>query len=161
VIASGRPVVFQVSLDSATAHLHDTHRGRGAHARALDGIRLLVAEGAHVRLAASLPEAHLGELPALHGLADELGIATSDRIFRPIALRGAASEGEPIRPQDVAPELTYDAQGWFWHPISNDPDMRLDLPPDTGLDGALQAVRSRLEAYTTARSGRLDRFVCG
>ena len=52
----------------------------------------LVKAGARVRLAASLPEAALDELPGLHRLADTFGIAPKDRIFRPIALRGAASE---------------------------------------------------------------------
>ncbi len=161
LIEAGRPVVFQVSLDSATPELHDEHRGRGAHARAIAGIRTLLGAGAHVRLAASLPNAHRDEIPRLHALADSLGIAPEDRIFRPIALRGAASEGEPIRPQDVAPELTCDAQGWFWHPLSNDPDMRLDLPADAPVAAALSVVRSRLTEMLATRSSRLDRFVCG
>ncbi len=161
LIEAGRSITFQVSLDSATPELHDTHRGRGAHAKALAGIRTLLAAGAHVRLAASLPEAHLDEIPRLHALADSLGIGPDDRIFRPIALRGAASEGEPIRPQDIAPELTADAQGWFWHPLSNDPDMRLGLPVDAPIVDALTTVRARLTEMVAARTGRLDRFVCG
>jgi hypothetical protein len=114
-----------------------------------------------VRLAASLPEAALDEIPHLHRLADELGIRSEDRIFRPIALRGAASEGEPIRPEDVAPELTCDAQGWFWHPLSNDADMRLDLPADAPMADALAAVRERLDDILASGPARLDRFVCG
>ena len=161
LIEERRPVAFQVSVDSATAERHDAHRGAGSHARALAGIRTLVAAGAHVRLAASLPEAALVEIPALHDLAESLGIRPEDRIFRPIALRGAASEGEPIRPADVAPELTCDAQGWFWHPISNDPDMRLALPADAPMAAAMTAVQERLRAMLANRSGRLDRFVCG
>ncbi|MEO8571932.1 MAG: radical SAM protein [Chloroflexota bacterium] len=161
LIEMGRPVAFQVSLDSATPERHDAHRGPGAHARALGGIRTLVDAGARVRLAASLPEAALGEIPALHRLADTFAIRPDDRIFRPIALRGAASEGEPIRPEDVAPELTCDAQGWFWHPLSNDPDMRLDLPSDASVAVALIAVRARLSDMIATRTARLDRFVCG
>jgi pyruvate-formate lyase-activating enzyme len=161
MVEGGRPITFQVSLDSADAELHDAHRGRGAHARALAGIRTLIASGARVRLAASLPEEHLDEIPRLHDLADVIGIGADDRIFRPIALRGAASAGEPIRPQDVAPEVTCDAEGWFWHPISNDPDMRLPVASNAPLAEALVAVRARLEALIAARSVRLDRFVCG
>jgi organic radical activating enzyme len=161
LIADGRPVAFQVSLDSADAELHDRHRGRGSHARALDGIWTLLAAGAHVRLAASLPEAHLDEMPRLHRLADHLGIAPEDRVIRPIALRGAATEGEPIRPEDVAPELTCDALGWFWHPLSNDPDMRLEVEPGAGLAEAMAAVHGRLETMLASRAARLDRFVCG
>lgn len=161
LIEGRRPITFQVSLDSAGPDLHDEHRGRGAHARALAGIRTLLDAGAHVRLAASLPEAHLDEIPRLDALAATLGVAPVDRIFRPIALRGAASEGEPIRPQDVAPELTCDAQGWFWHPLSNDPDMRLDLPADAPMADALVAIRARLDGFMASRTARLDRFVCG
>lgn len=161
LIERRRRVAFQVSLDSATPERHDAHRGRGAHAGALAGIRTLVDAGARVRLAASLPEAALAEIPALHALADSFGIDAEDRIFRPIALRGAASEGEPIRPQDIAPELTCDAQGWFWHPLSNDPDMRLDLPADASMAEALATIRERLREMLSTRSARLDRFVCG
>jgi len=161
LIDAGRPIAFQVSLDSATPERHDSHRGRGAHAGALRGIRTLVDAGARVRLAASLPEEALDEIPQLHRLADKFEIRPDDRIFRPIALRGAASEGEPIRPQDLAPELTCDAQGWFWHPLSNDADMRLDLPPDAPMAEALAAVRGRLDDILAAGPARLDRFVCG
>ena len=161
LVEADRPIVFQVSLDSADPALHDAHRGRGAHSRALEGIQTLLATGARVRLAASLPEDHLDEIPRLHELADSIGIAADDRIFRPIALRGAASAGEPIRPEDVAPELTCDALGWFWHPVSNDPDMRLPVAADASLAAALVAVRARLEAVIATRSVQLDRFVCG
>ncbi len=161
LIDAGRPIAFQVSLDSVTPERHDAHRGRGAHAGALRGIRTLVDAGARVRLAASLPEEALDEIPHLHRLADDFGIRPDDRIFRPIALRGAASEGEPIRPQDVAPELTCDALGWFWHPLSNDPDMRLDLPADSSMAEALVAVRRRLDEILASGPARLDRFVCG
>jgi hypothetical protein len=160
-VEAGRPIVFQVSLDSANPDLHDLHRGRGAHARALGGITTLLATGARVRLAASLPEEHLDEIPRLHVLADSIGIAKDDRIFRPIALRGAASAGEPIRPEDVAPELTCDAQGWFWHPISNDPDMRLPVEAEASVADALVSVRARLETVIATRSVQLDRFICG
>ena len=161
LIEDGRSIAFQVSLDSATPERHDAHRGAGAHAGALRGIRTLIAAGARVRLAASLPEAALAEIPDLHRLADELEIEPDDRIFRPIALRGAASEGEPIRQQDVAPELTCDAQGWFWHPLSNDADMRLSTEPDASMAVALEAVRTRLGEIVSSGSARLDRFVCG
>jgi pyruvate-formate lyase-activating enzyme len=161
LIEAGRPVAFQVSLDSATPERHDEHRGRGAHAGALAGIRTLVDAGARVRLAASLPAAAIDEIPDLHRLADTFAIRSDDRIFRPIALRGAASEGEPIRPSDIAPELTCDAQGWFWHPLSNDADMRLDLPSDAPMADALATVRDRLVEMTRTRTGRLDRFTCG
>lgn len=161
LVEDGCPISFQVSLDSADRTLHDEHRGRGAHARALDGIRTLLAAGAHVRLAATLTDTRLDEIPRLHALADGLGVLAVDRIFRPVALRGAAAAGEPIRLEDLAPELTCDAQGWFWHPLSNDPDMRLAVAPDAPLAQALDAVRARLVGLGAERAARLDRFVCG
>ncbi|MGH8514913.1 MAG: hypothetical protein ACREV8_13425, partial [Gammaproteobacteria bacterium] len=69
--------------------------------------------------------------------------------------------GEAIRPEDIAPELTCDAQGWFWHPLSNDPDMRLGLPAEASMADALSAVRVRLTDILATGSARLDRFVCG
>lgn len=161
VIQTDRDLAFQVSLDSAEAALHDRHRGTGAHGKALDGIATLLATGARVRLAATLPAAHLDEIPRLHALADRLGIAREDRIFRPLALRGAATEGDPIRATDIAPELTLDANGWSWHPLSNDPDMRLTTPADATVPEALDEVRARLTDMLASRSARLDRFVCG
>jgi MoaA/NifB/PqqE/SkfB family radical SAM enzyme len=161
VIQADRDLAFQVSLDSAGAELHDAHRGRGAHARALEGIATLLQAGARVRLAATLPAAHLDEIPGLHALADRLGIARADRIFRPLALRGAATEGDPIRPADIAPELTLDADGWSWHPLSNDQDMRLATAADATVPEALGEVRARLTDMLAGRSARLDRFVCG
>lgn len=161
VIQPGRDLAFQVSLDSAEAGLHDAHRGHWAHARALAGIATLLEAGARVRLAATLPAANLDEIPGLHALADRLGIARADRIFRPLALRGAATEGDPIRPADIAPELTLDADGWSWHPLSNDPDMRLTTPAEATVPDALVEVRARLTSLLAGRSARLDRFVCG
>ena len=61
----------------------------------------------------------------------------------------------------MAPELTCDAQGWFWHPLSNDADMRLGLAPDASMADALAAVRARLTDMLATHAGRLDRFVCG
>ena len=57
--------------------------------------------------------------------------------------------------------MTCDAQGWFWHPLSNDPDMRLGLPAEAPMSDALTRVRERLTEMIEARSGPLDRFVCG
>lgn len=156
----GRGLTFQISLDSAEAQQHDSHRGAGSHAKALDGIRTLLGAGAHVKLAATLPEAHLDEIARLDMLADTLGIGQEDRIFRPIALRGAAEGGEALRAEDLAPELTADAQGFFWHPLSNDPDMRLALAADASLADAMAAVRQRLHQFVADRTA-LRRFVCG
>lgn len=155
-----RPITFQVSLDSAGPAQHDSHRGDGSHAHALAGIRTLLDAGAHVRLAATLPEAHLDEIPRLHAVADALGIGAEDRIIRPLALRGAAEDGEPLRAEDLAPELTADAQGFFWHPLSNDPDMRLAIDADADLATAMAAVRARLSRFIADRT-TLRRFVCG
>ncbi|CAN5262384.1 hypothetical protein BH18CHL2_BH18CHL2_03590 [soil metagenome] len=156
-----RSLTFQVSLDSATPERHDRHRGHGSHRRALEGIRTLLDARAHVRIAATIQEAYLDEIPLLHALADRLGLAAEDRIFRPLALRGAATEGAALRSADLAPDLTCDADGFFWHPLSGDADMRLPVPYDAGVGEALAAVRGELERRQRERGAAVGRFVCG
>src|ERR1700758_4958779 len=47
-------VTFQISLDSPTPELHESHRGKGTWARTWKGIELVRAEGFRVRLAATV-----------------------------------------------------------------------------------------------------------
>jgi hypothetical protein len=56
------PARLQISLDSATADLHDGHRGKGSWVKAVSGIRIARAEGFRVRVAATLPLERTREL---------------------------------------------------------------------------------------------------
>lgn len=65
-------LTLQISLDSATPDLHDSHRGKGTWAKAVAGIRTALGEGFTVRVAATLTtdERHeVSELRNLPGLA--------------------------------------------------------------------------------------------
>ncbi|MCI0689768.1 MAG: radical SAM protein [Sporichthyaceae bacterium] len=84
---------LQISLDSATPDRHDLHRGPGSWAKALGGIRVAIAEGFTVRVAATLVRADAAERAELRGFLDGLGIPREHQILRPVAYRGVATEG--------------------------------------------------------------------
>src|SRR5277367_1989284 len=78
-------IVLQISLDSATPELHDLHRGRGAWARAREGIQRARSLGFRVRLAATVSTD--AEAERFRQFLDSENIAAEDRIIRRIALR--------------------------------------------------------------------------
>ena len=88
-----RGLALQISLDSATPELHDSHRGAGTWVKAVAGIRLALSLGFRVRVAATVAGPAPGELAAFHDFLYELGIACDDQLVRPIALEGVAAEG--------------------------------------------------------------------
>jgi len=108
-------VVLQISLDSPTAQLHDSHRGRGTWQRALDGIAIARAEGFRVRLAATVSTD--AEEVAFGAFLDSMAIARDDRVVRRVALRGFATEGVALGRADLVPEMTITADGVYWHPV--------------------------------------------
>ena len=86
-------LALQISLDSATADLHDAHRGAGSWQKAVDGIRLALSLGFRVRVAATVAAPAPGQLDDFHRFLDELGIAADDQVIRPIAAKGLATNG--------------------------------------------------------------------
>jgi uncharacterized radical SAM superfamily Fe-S cluster-containing enzyme len=136
-------VVLQISLDSATPELHDLHRGRGAWARARDGIQRARALGFRVRLAASVSTD--AEAEQFRQFLDEEKIAKEDRVIRRIAMRGSAAEGVALGRSDLVPEVTITFEGVYWHPVgAQDADLLVtrDIFP---LSEAFAAVRSAFE----------------
>jgi hypothetical protein len=108
-------MVLQISLDSATAGLHDLHRGPGTWARTREGIQRARAEGFRVRLAATVSTDV--EAEEFRQFLDAEKIAVEDRVIRRIALRGYATEGIALSRADLAPEVTITAEGVYWHPV--------------------------------------------
>jgi organic radical activating enzyme len=132
-------IVLQISLDSATPELHDLHRGRGAWARAREGIQRARAQGFRVRLAATVSTDT--EAEQFRQFLDEEKIAAEDRVIRRVALRGSANEGVALSRADLVPEVTITAEGVYWHPVgAQDADLLVtrDIFP---LSDAFAAVR--------------------
>lgn len=116
-------LTVQVSLDGGRHEHHDPYRGVGSWAGAVAGIHALVENGFHVRLSTTVTQAnaaHLNELCAFH-LA--LGIPEEDHFTRPLARRGFSSEGMEVDRSILLPELTVNAEGVYWHPLTTDEDM--------------------------------------
>jgi pyruvate-formate lyase-activating enzyme len=108
-------VVLQISLDSPTPELHDSHRGRGAWQRAIEGIHIARAEGFRVRLAATV-STDVDEA-AFEEFLDRMAIAPEDRVVRRVALRGFATSGVALGRADLVPEITITTDGVYWHPV--------------------------------------------
>ena len=108
-------IVLQISLDSSTPELHDLHRGRGAWARAREGIVRARAQGFRVRLAATVSTDT--EAEQFRHFLDEEKVDAEDRVIRRVALRGSATEGIALSRADLVPEVTITSEGVYWHPV--------------------------------------------
>src|SRR5262249_43823909 len=128
--------------DSATPELHDAHRGGGSWRRAVDGIMIAQREGFRVRLAATVAQQEDAE--RLHAFCDAHAIDRSDRVIRPIVLRGFARAGVALSRMDLVPEITITAEGVYWHPVGSD-DLDLLVTRDIfPLAQAFDAARAAL-----------------
>lgn len=144
-------VTLQVSLDSPDPGLHDSHRGAGSWERARAGIALAKSLGFRVRIAATTHDA--AQAAAMHAFLEK-EIPIEDRLVRPVALRGEAKEGVPLRRHELRPEITITATGAYWHPVGATDD---DLLVTTDL-GSLARVREavrEIEAIDRARADQL------
>lgn len=144
-------VALQISLDSATPELHDSHRGQGAWAKAVAGIRLALGLGFRVRVAATVAAPEPGELNAFHRFLGELGITPDDQVVRPIAREGVASAGVVLTRASLVPEITVTADGVYWHPVAATNDDALVTQQIEPLTPALDEI-SRAFAEQWARA---------
>lgn len=118
-------LIIQVSLDGATAAQHDAYRGKGSWDKAVEGIELLLARGFTVWLSTTetpANSAHLDDICALHR---SMGIPDERHFVRPLARRGNSREGLEVHRGNLAPEITANLDGIFWHPLSTDADMQV------------------------------------
>jgi pyruvate-formate lyase-activating enzyme/TusA-related sulfurtransferase len=132
-------IVMQISLDSDTPELHDSHRGQGTWARTCEGIALARSMGFRVRLAATVSTD--AEAEEFRQFLDKEKIAAEDRVIRRIALRGSATKGVAISRADLVPEVAITAEGVYWHPVgAQDADLLVtrDIFP---LSESFSAVR--------------------
>ncbi len=132
-------LVVQVSLDGARPEQHDAYRGAGSWAKTVAGLQALLSNGFHVRVATTQTpanSAHLAEVCEFH---QSLGIPEEDHLIRPLAKRGFSAGGIEVGIATLAPELTVNAEGAFWHPLSTAADMQI-----SGQTFPLAAARDRL-----------------
>ena len=119
-------LTLQISLDSATAELHDRHRGEGSFARATEGIRMAIDLGFRVRVAATLGSDAGDAEGELQRLFDELLLEDDQRVVRRVANQGSANGGLTVSRTSLIPEVCVTADGVFWHPVAAiDPAMRV------------------------------------
>jgi radical SAM protein with 4Fe4S-binding SPASM domain len=91
----------QVSLDGLEA-VHDSIRGRGSFARALNGIRNLVAGGVDVGINLTLSRLNTEELFGLVPLAEELGVRVVSYSRLVVCGRGKQLHEEMLTPRELA-----------------------------------------------------------
>ena len=153
-------LTLQISLDSATRHLHDRHRGEGSFSRALDGIRLAASLGFRVRVAATLG-ADAGTMEAeINALFDELALDKDQRVIRRVARQGSANAGLTVTRASLIPEVCVTGRGVWWHPVAAiDPAMKVsdDWAP---LSKAIDEIRDEFRGYRLANDVLASTFPC-
>ncbi len=150
-------LIVQVSLDGGRAEEHDAYRGAGSWARTVAGITALQGAGFRVRLSTTetpANAAHIAEICAFH---QGLDIPEEDHFIRPLARRGFSNEGYELSMVSVAPELTVNNDGVFWHPLSTDADMRVSKTIFP-LAAAYERVMAQLDIIRRTGSAPLITF---
>lgn len=153
-------LALQISLDSATPGLHDSHRGAGSWARAVAGIRLARQLGFRVRIAATIASPGPGTITALHDFCDQLGIERGDQLIRPIARQGAAVKGLVLTPESLVPEVTVTAEGVYWHPVAATDDRALVTRQVEPLRPALDEIYERFTRQWAVAATAAALFPC-
>ena len=154
---SNENLVIQVSLDGGQAQHHDAYRGDGTWQKTVNGIRTLQENGFLVRLSTTETPAntdHLNEICKFH-LAQ--GIPEEDHFIRPLAKCGFSEEGLEISMDSLAPEITANVDGIYWHPLATRKDM-LVTHATFPLSEALQLMQDQLDAHRHGEKGPLKTF---
>jgi uncharacterized Fe-S cluster-containing radical SAM superfamily protein len=153
-------LALQISIDSPTPGEHDRHRGAGTWRRAVEGVRVALAEGFRVRVAATVGARDPAGEEAFHAWLGELGIPRHDRVIRRIARRGAAEEGVAVTEETLIPEVTVSADGVYWHPVAADDEDTLVTREVFPLARAIEQVRKRFVEHRSRQDAAASVFPC-
>ena len=153
-------LTLQVSVDSATPAIHDSHRGTGSWAKAVNGIRIAHEEGFRVKVAATLPADQMHELDPFHVFLDTLGVSREDQVIRALAHRGVADSGIELTVDSLIPEVTITADGVYWHPVAADHDDQFVTRDIFPLADAIAEITRRFVAHRRAADRAAEWFPC-
>jgi MoaA/NifB/PqqE/SkfB family radical SAM enzyme len=148
---------IQVSLDGSRPEHHDPYRGQGSWQKTVDGLQMLLDSGFRVRISTTETPANEGFLEEICDYRRSLGISDKDHIIRPLAKRGFSKTGMEIGKQSLAPEMTINAEGVFWHPLSTDMDLMVRSEIFPLLESVLQ-IQMELENHTNCRNPGRQEF---
>ena len=149
----------QVSLDGGRAEHHDAYRGPGTWARTVEGIRLLLEHGFHVRLSTTETPANADHIDELIAFRGSLGVADEDHFIRPLARRGFSDEGVEVSAATLAPEMTVSKTGVYWHPLASPDDCDLRVSTEIfPLANALNIIFDQVHRLTREGAAALTAF---
>ena len=153
-------LTLQISLDSATAELHDRHRGQGSFDKATEGIATALDLGFRIRVAATLGSDAGTSEAELVDLFDRLDLAEDQRVVRRIARQGSANAGLTVSRASLVPEVCVTAEGVWWHPVAAiDPAMKVS-DGWSPLERTIDAVRDEYRDYRIANDVLASTFPC-
>jgi len=148
---------IQVSLDGSRPEHHDPYRGQGSWQKTVDGIGRLRESGFRIRLSTTETPANTAYLEEICEYRRSLGISDCDHIIRPLAKRGFSQAGMEVGKHNLVPEMTINAEGVYWHPLSTDPDLLVkgEIFP---LAEAVSQIQIELEAITHIQNTGREEF---
>lgn len=153
-------LTFQISLDSASAELHDRHRGTGSFDRAIAGIETALELGFRIRVAATLGSDAGTTESELVRFFDELALDDDQRVIRHVARQGAANAGLTVSRASLIPEVCVTADGVWWHPVAAiDPAMKV-LDDWAPLAKTIDKIRDEYRSHRVANDVLASTFPC-
>lgn len=150
-------LTIQVSLDGSRPQHHDPYRGPGTWQKTMDGIHALQMHNFRLRISTTETPANQHHMDEICAFRRTLGIPDQDHIIRPLARRGFSTEGVQVSKQCLLPELTVNANGVYWHPLSTDPDMQVS-PHIFPLSQAFSQAKTEFETLTGGGNDALQEF---
>lgn len=150
-------LTLQVSLDGSRPEHHDPYRGSGSWQKTINGIQALLAAGFRLRLSTTETSANTASLEEICEFRRSLRISDDDHIIRPLAKRGFSDAGMEVGKHNLVPEMTINAEGVYWHPLSTDPDLlvRAEIFP---LAEAAAQIQAELKQISDSQNGGMEEF---
>jgi MoaA/NifB/PqqE/SkfB family radical SAM enzyme len=150
-------LIIQISLDGSEPEQHDPYRGVGSWQTTIEGLHKLLEAGFRIRLSTTETPANTEFIDEICEFRRSLGISDEDHIIRPLAKRGFSDQGMEVGKHNLVPEMTINAEGIYWHPLSTDPDLLVstEIFP---LSGAVSQIKTELEGISNSQSGDMEEF---